>query len=79
MTNCNADSANDIGLPALLAHIEKMQIRAVCVQSLISAASALVNDHRYHEDVGSLCDLAYQVADELNKGLDAVSLPEVTS
>jgi len=74
----NAKTANDTGLPELLAHIQDLQNEALVIESLLDAAMSMfsVPDR---QDSMTLVEMASVRAARLNRALDTTALPEVTT
>ena len=77
MTNTTPTPGNDIGLPALLSHIRDMQTKATRLLGLLEAIGFLENEETCLNGRVALTEIAIELAGNLNRGLDSVSLPEV--
>ena len=62
---------------ALLKHIEKQQGLAVNLVAVIRAASIIDCEELDSDTVTGLLNVAGDLANRLNEGLDSVNLPEV--
>lgn len=77
MTNHSVALANDDGLPALLAHIQKMQDEALVIENLLGAAMAMASDND-QQDAIAIIEMACDRASRLQRALDRAHLPKVT-
>ena len=79
MTNVNADSATDTGLPVLLRYIDDVQNKAVRLAAVMNAIAFIENEGRCSEGRTALTYLAEDLAAEIVADLDRVNLPRVAS
>ena len=78
MTNKTPTPGTDTGLPELLAHIATMQTKATRLCGLLETIGYVENEGACVEGRVVLTEIAFEVARELESGLDCVGLPEVT-
>lgn len=71
--------ANDTGLPALLAHISKMQDLATRIYGLAGAMTFIAFESESHEAHQALALTIGDAAREMCEGLDSTNLPEVSA
>lgn len=77
MTNTTPTPGNDTGLPALLAHIGDMQTKATRLFGLLEVIGFLENEASCLNGRIALTEIAIELAENINLGLDSVSLPKV--
>ena len=78
MKNNHPISGTETGSPAILAHIATMQTKATRLCGLLETIGYVENEGACVEGRVVLTEIAFEVARELESGLDCVGLPEVT-
>ena len=79
MTEQNASGAKGGPLPELYEHLAAMQRLAARVRGLIDAAIAAEADGTCQNGAYVCLEVASETAEQLDRGLDSMALPEVRS
>lgn len=77
MTKEERARATGEGLPPLIAYIDKLQGVAVRLGYLTDAMQALADDPESADLMIEMAQRARAMADDLNRGLDRTSIPEL--
>lgn len=77
MTNVNADSANETGLPELLAYIDDVQIMAHRLAGALGAIIYLEDEVGCNNSRFAVSLIAQELANQIAESLDCVNLPKV--
>ncbi|MGR3562959.1 MAG: hypothetical protein ACU0FH_16810 [Heliomarina sp.] len=79
MTNDNADSATNTGLPALLAYIQEVQNRAHRLAEALEAVNFMENQGGCDSGRYAVSMIAQDLAEEIAIKLDSINLPGATA
>ena len=77
MTNEHPVCGTDIGLPSLADHLDDMQRKALRIEALLDACTAMYGDEKRVEFQADLIETANEIAKEMNDGLDGVVITKL--